>query len=531
MSSKHLIHFAMVHDEFAKSGDILKGILPLFTPILAEKIKKTLSVSQFCESVQSFYGIHMHPYVAEEVLKRLCAAGNVEQVDAKYKVIGSNGYKCASVEKEFHSLIKKFEEEGSKILIRNGVDVKGVDWTYELSSRLVKKELSAITNGNINKKSDLIDYFFSRFVIKVEELGGKYKEMLHQIYSGAIFSEVVLSLKEASDSSLNPKGVKFYIDAPIILNILGFSDEYSVSCSRQLVEQISELGGVLTTTDSYIDEVELSIKLTLENHINKGYRVTSLDRYIFNNERGALKLRSARGKVKNILAERYGFNLASSLTLINKLISTKRAEEVVDSVCLELSWYKNENSKLNDAKAVAYVVAHHGYSAIKNICESKSFLVTDNDHFVRSANKVLRTRYRFSSDELTPVQTDRNIAMILWVLKGGQGKDISTIDLLGACTQVMEAHRDIVADIGDFISSLNDEDKESFEDIIKNERALYCLVDHIPVESTTYRDQQAILIEARDSYFREKKEYSANLSAAMSAVEEVRAEKEVVNNV
>ncbi|WP_154199972.1 hypothetical protein [Vibrio navarrensis] len=57
MLSSHLFHFAMVHEKFAQTGDIVTGLLPLFSPILEGKQGLEFDPMSFCDDVRKMYGI------------------------------------------------------------------------------------------------------------------------------------------------------------------------------------------------------------------------------------------------------------------------------------------------------------------------------------------------------------------------------------------------------------------------------------------------------------------------------------------
>ena len=75
MLSHHLFHFALVHEEFNKTGDITRGLLPLFSPIFSDKEGETYDPSEVSEAMNQLYGIEMHPLVAEELAPKLLEKG------------------------------------------------------------------------------------------------------------------------------------------------------------------------------------------------------------------------------------------------------------------------------------------------------------------------------------------------------------------------------------------------------------------------------------------------------------------------
>ena len=70
-SSKELIAFAYIHEDYQKTGDIMKGLMPLFAPIIHERSGLVFNASEFAKAVQEKYDIAMRPIVAEGLIPKL----------------------------------------------------------------------------------------------------------------------------------------------------------------------------------------------------------------------------------------------------------------------------------------------------------------------------------------------------------------------------------------------------------------------------------------------------------------------------
>ena len=515
MLSKHLFHFAMVHDEFAKTGDIAKGLLPLFTPILSNKEGSDFSPENFCKEVNNAYGIDMHPYVAEDLAPKLAEAGiltSAGQIKNKIKYIINTipAIDGEKIKNETADIFQGFETITKKLLQKAKFETQ-IDYSKEFTTRLAR--IDSFLDSHIyapphkNEVGDIIDYAFVRFVKIIEDKGGQLKEALNKVYSGAILAEVVLSIKEPSIDNNSISGKYFYIDAPILLNLLCLNDEYSAKCSQTLIKQIKENNGILTTTSSYIDEAQTAIKLALDNHQNRGSRSTSLDLYLFRGSDNLLNARTAQNKVKSILINSYDFNLDNNLINLRQHISSQRAESLKEKISNELSWYKNNLARDNDAEAVTNVIARHNYCSIKNMAESNSFLVTPNESLIFLSNKVLYSTQAFTKPDMTPLLSEKKLAMLLWVISGGKGENISSLTLISSCTRAMEMHKDVFYKIQNFIKRLPPEKSSLYEDIISNDRALYCLMDEVGsnfslINESNFEDN---LIKSREVFLAQEK--------------------------
>ncbi|NOI91768.1 hypothetical protein F0235_15130 [Vibrio splendidus] len=488
MLSKHMFHFALVHEQFAETGDLVRGLLPLFTPLLSDLEGKEFIPEKFCKEINTTYGLEMHPYVAEDLAPKLVEAGvltiiNERNKGKRYYIDSIPKIDNAKLQSDIQKIFNEYEKHAKKNLKRAKVAGPNVDYSNEFISRLVQIDtfVEKYDPSKIKKYkcSDILDYTFFWFVNVIEEQGGELKEVLNKAYSGCILSEVVLSIKEPSITNGSINGKNFYIDAPILLNILGFNDDYSVQCSRQLINKILEEGGVLTTTENYIDEAQTSIRIALSNRDRKQPRVSSLDHYLFKNPSKIIDVRTAQNSVKDILSQQYNFNVNHNYINISSYASNLHASALKEKLSTELSWYSNEVALYNDVESITYVVANHGYSSIKNIADSKSFLISPNESLIKSANKVLYTLRTFTKPDMTPLLSEKKLAVLLWVISGGVGQDITSLTLVSSCARAFEMHKEVFYKVKEFLKNLPEEKVRDYERIVCNDRVFNYLIDEV----------------------------------------------------
>ncbi|WP_157729230.1 hypothetical protein [Vibrio qinghaiensis] len=488
MLSKHMFHFALVHEQFAETGDLVRGLLPLFTPLLSDLEGKEFVPEKFCKEINATYGLEMHPYVAEDLAPKLVEAGvltiiNERNKGKKYYIDSIPKIDNAKLQSDIQKIFNEYEKHAKKNMKRAKVTNPVVDYSSEFISRLVQIDtfVEKYDPSKVKqyKCSDILDYTFVWFVNAIEEKGGELKEVLNKAYSGCILSEVVLSIKEPSIANGSINGKSFYIDAPILLNVLGFNDDYSVQCSRLLINKILDEGGILTTTESYIEEAQTSIRIALSNRDRKQPRVSSLDHYIFKNPSKIIDVRTAQNNVKDILSQKYNFSVNNKYINISSYASNRHGAALKEKLSTELSWYSNEVALYNDVESITYVVANHGYSSIKKIAESKSFLISQNESLIKSANKVLYTLRTFTKPDMTPLLSEKKLAVLLWVISGGVGQDITSLTLVSSCARAFEMHKEVFYKVKEFLKNLPEEKVKDYERIVCNDRVFNYLIDEV----------------------------------------------------
>ena len=72
---RELIAYALVREEYERTGDITHGLMPIFSPLLQEQAGKLFAAKALATSVEETYGIPMAPLAAEGIAPKLEKAG------------------------------------------------------------------------------------------------------------------------------------------------------------------------------------------------------------------------------------------------------------------------------------------------------------------------------------------------------------------------------------------------------------------------------------------------------------------------
>jgi len=482
----------MVHEQFEETGDITKGLLPIFTPLLRDKEGELFQITSFCSDINKEYGLEIHPYVIEDMIPSLVTTGVLEEKESfnngcTYYIKKVHCEQDINIEETLVKVGKTFKNMSLTILNNVGIASQEIDFYAEFSRRLARTNYNVDSGLEVDNYKDkkvstnidsILDYCFARYMSDLIEKEAPELDVLKQAYSGAILSEVILSLRDPGITNGNIEGKYFYLDAPILLNLLGFNSDYSVDCSKNLIKQILSNGGIITTSDTYIKEAKASISWAIRNFENKGSRTSNLCRYMFKNPGAISEVRYAQTSIEKMLIA-IGFSLDTGLTNLSGRLISQRATSLCAKVAELLNWYKNDEGPLHDAEMITYVVQHHGYCSIKSISDSKSFFITNNERQVSVVNKYLYSEGLFQKPEITPILSERNIAVIMWVIAGGKGIDVSSLTLISNCTRAMDMNKEVFLNFSHFLNKLPDDKKAIYEDIMANDRAIYCLMDEV----------------------------------------------------
>jgi len=221
-TSRALLAFAYVADRFAQTGDIANGLLVLFAPVIAKRSGRKFEPQEFATDVREMYDIEMHPYVAEDFAPRLAAAGYLVETArfAEHATYENGTFQLPELpvsEETLDALLDRFADFANSLLLPNGINIPRETLKSGLLDRLVQTDFlglmvrpdkpssgprtMALKPGpTANERPEdverlRIDYLSARFLLDCNESNPRDFELLVAISSGALATEVVLSLQ------------------------------------------------------------------------------------------------------------------------------------------------------------------------------------------------------------------------------------------------------------------------------------------------------------------------------------------------
>ncbi len=488
MYSSHLFHYALVNEEFSHTRDITSSIIPLIKPLLEEKNGEKYQPEEIAKNVSDVYGIDMHPYVAEDIADKLIEKKWLRSIGEnrntkknEYEIcIYSNNTSEESdeISTVIQEIINVYKKTSKAFFSNANIPEPAIDYENEFSRRLansiIEKDQSLETNFE-----DILDYAFGQTIAMFYEAKGREYQVLESAYSGAVLAEVVLSIREPSVEIENIKDKKFYIDAPLLINALGFHEEYLVNCTRELIKYVTENGGIVTTTAAYIEEAEKTLMYGLKSYIEKHRNPSHLTRFLMKNPNQLSKMQAAKGNLTYLL-KKIGFNLGSNLINVTKRDQSQTFSSFRSRLSENLSWIKVEETMEHDVEAVLHVVSDYNYHSFKSFAESKSFLITPNERLIKDSIRTLQEHGNFKTYEMSPILSERKFAVLMWVLTGTKSdKNLSSLSLLTNCSKAMRGHALLITKVKSFFNELDQDSSELFERVVTNDRLLHTMVQEV----------------------------------------------------
>jgi hypothetical protein len=507
--SRSLLAFSVIAESFSSTGDILQGLIPLFEPIAIDFAGKRFDGASFATELKKRYDFEIPLAVAEDWAKRLEAAGYLENVST---INGIVDYRYKTVERSDNNLstdqIDKILDEFNIFVLNNPADViftEEVDIAQEFYNRLIRieslvrlhgeesaKEKSRISpesttltlanKQNIdvspedNNVSFHLDYLFASFIENLSERNDGSLQLLAQISGGAMLAEVVLSFQEPPKRGDSLSEVDFYLDAPIVMDLLGL-DKKRERYAKELFETLKNEKANLWIFDHGIDEIDRAIHARMSDHQN-GWQphISAPERLLLTRIKGrvASVLDSLGIKVMRFQGDAYERSLAYF------------SQEQEDLLFSALSFHANEAARSADAKSLANIERLRRNRRIPigaPLLRAGPVLVTRNTALATAARRFMERQTTSSKGDSTHnieadiCILDGYLAGLLWITVGGSANQLPYSQLVANCATAVAPKRGVITKAIKLLSSINQEQAIAFEAIMHDERAEHYLMN------------------------------------------------------
>lgn len=201
-----------------------------------------------------------------------------------------------------------------------------------------------------------------------------------------------------------------YLDAPLILKILGVLGEAEMMATKEMVDIIKDVGGKVSYFEHTRDEIDYILR-SVEKYLDVpagGY-----GNVIFNlRECGktASDIALLRAQIEEVLAESK-INITPTPPYIAKLqIDEKELESEMTNSGL---FYSNDTAKRKDINSIRSIYVLRTGQSPKKIERCSAILVTNNSGLAKAATYY--GRHHEESKEISTVITDFSLTNLIWL--------------------------------------------------------------------------------------------------------------------
>lgn len=495
---KQLVAFALVAEEFEKTGDPILGLKPLFAPLVRDKADQEFDPEVFASDFSSLYGLQMSAFVARALAERLVEIGLlVRTYDAghgeRFHVARFEWQAEAIQEHQIEQTVELFVAWSQKQVGETGFSFSDAQLENAILSRLSRPEFASIFTRaaedkparlkgmlglaalDVSAKADaFLDFLVAQFLLEAATKAPEVFAAVSKISYGSLIADAVagLALPAQGDKRSAPD-LKAILDGPLLLDLLDLNSREHKIYAEGFLGIVRDAGIRVAVFEHSLDEIRLTIDATLASD-SRGegfgpmahrFRTEPGQRALAAMVRDSVRSRAEELGIEVVFAEH--FHSVSYL----KFFSEERLDEVRNSIG---DLHAHVDARARDAESVAAVARMKGTrSQAETILDAGAIFITRNSVLCK---RVLRTLSRGRSDPMPrfTIATDGQLAGILWFVRGVEGLSLSRKRLIANCSAAVLPGRDVVARIAMFLEQVRPELRENFEAMMTDSRASLC---------------------------------------------------------
>lgn len=492
-----LLAFALVAEEYEKSGDPIRGLKPLFAPLLSDRIGQPFNADEFAERFKSTYGLEMTPFIANALKELLSQIGLLEEIGVNSYVIAHFEWSkdgidehqidqtinlfCRWAKDKLRPTSRQFEDKQLEEAILSRLARPAFSSIFidedprEKTKRL--KGLMGIGAIDSSVKDDVyLDYLVADFVLTASESATEVFDAISKIAFGSLIADAVAGLATTVTKPTGTKPLRVVLDSPLILDVLDINTPEHKVYAQGLLDLMRAAEINLAVFDHSIDEMRGTIRSTLQAHQNRDAYGPLAER-LRTNPAYKLYATSVMDSLETRIKDLGITILRSALyeeTRYKKYFPEERVDQVRNMIG---DLHEHLDARIRDALSVATVVRLKGEQRnADSLFEAGTIFVTRNSVLVRRVNKALSIG-RSGPDPRFTIISDGQIAGVLWFVSGvgnGAGEELSRRRLIANCSSAVLPKREVISRIAGMLDGLSPELKNEFEALMTDRRASLC---------------------------------------------------------
>lgn len=497
--SKELVAFALVAEEYEKTGDPLRGLQPLFAPLLMDCKGQLFNPEKFSADFTEAYGLQMSAFVASALAERMEELGLLvrshdRNTGTSYAVAEFEWAAEPIAEAQVENTINFFVEWAVVRASEYGKIFDNAVLEEAMLSRLARPEFASIfvqNDGDKNsrlrkmmgvaavdfnaKDEAFLDYLVASFILHSEANAPSIFDSISLVSYGSLIADAVAGLAVPVKPQTGEKQLRIVLDAPLVLDLLDLNSPAHRQYAAGLLEIAKSSGMMLAIFDHSLEEMRQTIQATLEASARgEGYGPMA---HRFKTENGK---RLNATLIRDHLRERVtdlGFTVMRAELYREARFIKWFPEERVDQVRNAIGdLHEHLDARVRDAESVAAVARLKGErSEAGSLFDSGSIFITRNSVLCKRVNRVL-SRGRSGPSPTFTIATDGQIVGVLWFVSGMQGVELSRRRLIANCSAAVLPKRELISRISSMLEGIAPELRQEFEVLMADSRASLCVM-------------------------------------------------------
>jgi hypothetical protein len=470
---RSLIAFAAARSYSANTNNPLNAILPLFEPIAAALHGRLFTAADLSRELRDRYDL----IVSDE----LCTHWSNQLIQQKLLVpvsttTGSGGYEW-SQERVANAQDGAFAEEMNELLSElrtfatDSGDLITGSYTDDQLVRLLRRGAIASMfprlheNNNPHHGSE-DEYVFSRFVSSLSVGNARILDNISRLRRAAIYSDLILHLREPKKPGGNSQYVHAYLDSPLVMDLLGLGGKLRKQFATRLFESLKAQKVIFLVSPVMIDEVKGNIRALISRDPRDRFGPTA-DAL----RRGEFKIDYVEACHDRIeaLVEASGLQIDHNFNtyLIDKLDDAGKSLESELLSRLQ-SHYRMFGAAERDAKSLIGCLGRRGGSKPRDMYSSRSFFVTSNDMLAAVGNKFFRENCAYKDSTFPVVVTRSTIAAMADAIAGiSSNNSMTEMEMIVSAADATSYNPAVFEQIERILKELTPSDAKDLSEILQ----------------------------------------------------------------
>lgn len=430
-SLRTLIAFAAARSYSANTNNPLNSVLPLFEPIAAAFHGRPFSAAELSRELADRYDL----IVSEE----LCGHWATQLVQQELLIPianaeGSGGHQW-SQERVANAPDGAFADELAALLdaLRGFSEQSGDLITSSLTDEQIVSLLrrGAIAsmfprlheNNNPAHRSE-DEYVFSRFVAWANSNDPKVVDSIARLRKAAIYSDLILHLREPRRPSTNIQNVFAYLDSPLVMDLVGLGGKLRQAFAARLIRTLKEMKIVSLVSPVMVDEIKGNIKALLKRDPRDRFGPTAdaLRKGDFRVD----YVEACHDRIE-MLIEDAGIQIDRGFSRYLKAQYDEAGKNLEEELLAKLqSHYRMFGAAERDAESLFGCFGRRDGLKPRDMYSSRCFFVTSNDMLAAVGNKFFREHLGHGDSTFPIIVTRSTIAAMADAISGVATKDSMT---------------------------------------------------------------------------------------------------------
>jgi hypothetical protein len=446
---RSLVAFSAAQAYSVDTNNPVEVVVPLFQPIATTLHGRSFEAAALAKEIYDRYGLIVSEELCQFWATRLVslkmlspvldgseAGGYVWQQISE--VVPNKGFAS-----ELQTIVLTFRD-----FLKKTNDLLSVNYSDSQIVELMKRGVIGTMFQKLYDTEAMFrsddHYIFSRFTQWLSLNHPASAETLGKLRRAAIFSDLILHVREPRRPPSNAQPVSVYFDSPLVMDAIGLSGPKRRWFSTRILEAFKVLRFTPLVNPEMLFEIRNNIKALLSTPPGRRYGPTAESL-----RRGEITL-----DVINATIDRLESVIQASGIGIDQNFSSHVDRSVLDdSLEQELfsrlqSNYQFVEAARRDAKTIRGVFGRRSDAKVSSIYACRALFVTANDMVTTVANRFFRERVGYN-DRVVPVVMARTTLAALTDAVVGVHNDgsLSTTEMLVSAEEATQYNVDVVDEI------------------------------------------------------------------------------------